>query len=373
MKSSLFTRFMGVIATLLVVCSCQHRPLVDMGNTHYVRVYVQPDIQNVTYGFYDPTLPKPRFRLPNVMRFMLCDPQTGHVVGERYLQNVGRDEKGYYVDGYVIAPAGSYRVMCYNFGTEATQIRHENNYYKVEAYTNRVSDMIATQFPQSKAEFEGQPILYDPDHLFVAQEELIEIPPTPNIDTLYAAKGGYFEARTLVKSYYIQLRIKGVQWVQSSVSLLSGMSPSVWVHNRELNEYDPSILFFELKAGHRSDRIYPQTNAENDFANENGIPNPNADANEPQTATLYTTFNTFGKLPNESSIFRITFEFVRIDGKSQTETMDITPLFRSKEALEHQWLLIDREIVIEKPEPEGGGGFEPGVDEWDDEHIDIIL
>ena len=39
------------------------------------------------------------------------------------------------------------------------------------------------------------------------------------------------------------------------------------------------------------------------------------------------------------------------------------------------WLLLDDEIEIPEPpdEPGSGGGFEPGVDDWDDIETDIII
>lgn len=365
MKGSLqIYNFLLVIVVSLTLGGCKHRELIDIGNTHYVRVYINESIPNVTQGFYDAALDHPKQKLPTVMRVMLCNPQDGRVVSERYLQHSARDSRGYYLDGYVIAPPGNYQLMLYNFGTETTQLHAENNYYKLEGYTYEISDMVASKLPQSKAEFEGQPIVYDPDHLYVQHRENITIKPRGDVDTLYTANGDFFEAETLVKSFYVQVRIKGIQWVKSSVSLLSGMSRKVRLHDGRLNEKEPSILFFEMKAGHRSDVLYSEGEVHR---------NPSVNMNEPQTAVLYSTFNTFGKLPHTTSTFRVTFEFVRVDGKSQVETMDITPLFDTPEAKENQWLLIDKEIEIEKPEPSEGGGFEPGVEDWEDENTDIII
>ena len=38
---------------LLLAASCERRPMVELSNTHYVRVYVSEDIKNVTTGFYN--------------------------------------------------------------------------------------------------------------------------------------------------------------------------------------------------------------------------------------------------------------------------------------------------------------------------------
>lgn len=54
----LFAAAVLLTAALLTV-RCERRPLVDAGNTHYVRVYLDEELKNVTTGFYDPTLENP--------------------------------------------------------------------------------------------------------------------------------------------------------------------------------------------------------------------------------------------------------------------------------------------------------------------------
>lgn len=346
---------MAVVAgMLLLLGGCRHRQLVDMGNTHYVRVYVDEDILNVTKGFYDERLERPFFQLPHIMRVMLCNPHSGQVVAERYLQNCDRDEHGYYLDGYVVAPPGDYDVMIYNFGTETTQLRDDGYYNRIEAYTNPVSDQMLARLPQAGDRYSDRDILYDPDHLFVRSQESVHLAPTSHIDTLRDACGDYFRARTVVKSYFLQVKIRGVEWLRSASGLVSGLAPAVRLCDRKLDGELPSMVCFEMQAGHRGQALR---------AEEEG-----------ERAVLYTTFNTFGKLPEVESEIRITFELLRIDGKSMVVTLDLTPKFDSDEGRLHQWLIINHEIVIPPPDkPEEGGGFNPGVDEWEDVESDIII
>ena len=70
-----------------------------MSNTHYVRVYVNESIQNVTTGFYNEGYTRPEYKSPDVLRVFLADPQTGRVKAERFLRNNDRDENGLYYDG----------------------------------------------------------------------------------------------------------------------------------------------------------------------------------------------------------------------------------------------------------------------------------
>lgn len=56
-----------------------------------------------------------------------------------------------------------------------------------------------------------------------------------------------------------------------------------------------------------------------------------------------------------------------------TTTLDITDKFSEPDAIEHQWLLLDQVLIIPEPENPDGGGFVPGVDDWDDIETDIII
>ena len=373
MKGLLYKVFLAfAVLSALTFTACKHRPLVDMSNAHYVRVYIDEHLKNVTEGFYDEELERPIYQVPTVMRVMLCDPASGRMVAERYLQSKARDGRGYYLDGYIIAAAGDYDLMIYNFGTETTQLKDENNYRNISAYTNPISPMLYTKLPSSKAEFAPEDIRYDPDHLFVHKQERVHIPLKGHVDTLLTEQGDYFTAHSVVKSYYLQIRVRGVEHLRSAVSLLSGMSGSSILCEGRMNPNDPAVIYFEMKSGHRSK--LPLRDPSKD---PGAVTDPNGDVSAPTTevATLYSTFNTFGKIDGVESIYKVTFEFVKTDGSSQTETLVITPLFYTPDAIDHQWILIDHEIEITPPEDPQieGGGFTPGVEDWQDEQTDIII
>ena len=52
-------------------------------------------------------------------------------------------------------------------------------------------------------------------------------------------------------------------------------------------------------------------------------------------------------------------------------TFDISGLFETENAIRHHWLLLDETIKIDPPPT--GGGFDPKVDDWDEEHHDVII
>ena len=64
-------QLLSLVTMAFLLLSCEHRPLHDPYNGHYVRVYIDEHIKNVTYGFYDESREKPVYKRPNVLRIML--------------------------------------------------------------------------------------------------------------------------------------------------------------------------------------------------------------------------------------------------------------------------------------------------------------
>lgn len=341
--------YLLLAAVVLAAGGCVRRPLVEIENMHYVRVYLDERLLNVTTGFYDESRSKPVYRTPDIMRVALFDPASGTVVSERYLRGRGRDERGEYCDGYIAAEPGDYRLLTYNFGTESTILRRENDYAGLEAYTNRIAAHLYNLLPSRADGRADERIVYMPDHLFVAGGEQVHIPYTSHVDTLRSERGErFFTARSLVKSYYMQIRVRGMQYASTAVSLLTGMAGSASVHDRRMCAENPVTLFFEMQ---RSDEK---------IARDDG------------TTVIYTTFNTFGKLPDAENRLEVSFDFITADGRALSATIDITDKFSEPDAVEHQWILLDQ--IIEIPEPtHDGGGFTPGVDDWGEIDTDIII
>ena len=353
------------LTAVLVLASCERRPLEEMSNTHYVRVYVDEHLLNVTEGFYNESNIRPNYHTPQIVRIVLTDPQTGLTRADRYLRNQGDDERGHFYDGYIIADPGEYDLLAYNFDTEATLLENPNNFNAARAYTNEIASHLKTRLASRAGSTVESPlnekIVYDPDHLFVASAKGVNIPYSNRIDTLRTPEGGYFKAESIVKSYYLQVRVKGMRYVSSAVSLLDGMAGSAFITSREMCEDDPVTVYFEMSPG-------AESSAAGVRAVKSGSSDPASDE-----VLLYTTFGTFGNIPSAPNRLEITFDFTTVYGKPYYETFDITDIFATPEALEHQWLLIDEVIEIPEPPKNPGGGFTPGVDEWGDVNTDIII
>ena len=360
-------RLKGIYGAVLVICaillaaSCEKRPLLDISNTHYVKVYVDEELLNVTTGFYEGNYARPNYKSPSIIRVTLTDPETGNVRAERYLRNQGTDANGHYYDGYIIADPGEYKLMAYNFDTEATIIGSSNNHYDINAYTNKIASHLYTKIPsrvKSPGSDEGkggpvESIVYDPDHLFVADCGQVRIPYVEHVDTLRTPEGTpHFNAESIVKSYFMRVKVKGSKYISSAVSLLEGMVGATRLSDRQPYDDKSVTVYIEMQATKDQARL-----AEDE-------------------TYIYTTFGIFGRAEGEKNLLEVTFDFVTTYGVPFSAKFDITDVFETEDAIKHQWLILDQEITIPDPPPgtgSGDGGFKPSVDDWSDIETDIII
>lgn len=357
------SRLIMLISLLLFCLGCEHRPLEDIvpvGNL-FLRVYFDENIRNVTYGFYDETKKRPEYHSPQMMRVVFCDEQSDRVVTERYLSDYGEDERGYYIQGLVAVPDGRYNMIAYNFDTKETRIENENHYSAMRAYTAPLSEsevkrIFSTRSDNGNTE---EVICRQPDHLFVARMEGVEVNTSQEVgppDTIVSELGISPVAESIVKTYYLQFNVKGVEYVRSAVALISGMAGSKIVHNGEMVHDDVASIYFGLNNGKEKNR----TTAD-------GV-------EDAEVAVAYASFNTFGKLPYTEGYIEIVFEFNTIYNTVQTETFRVTDMFETDIVKEKQWIIIDKVIEIVPPEDvEVGGGMAPGVSDWEEIESAIII
>ncbi len=340
------------LVAILALAGCDFRPMEERSNTHYVRIYLNEDIMNITSGFYNPNFYHPPYVRPDIIRVGLFDQETGALVAERYLRNQGDDELGHYYDGYIIAEPGNYNLIAYNFGTESTVIGDEYNCYDMTAYTNEIASNLKSKL-KGKGNTDEIPenLRYDADHLFVARCSGVRVPNTQIIDTLSTPDGDkFFKGESIVKSYYLQIGIKGAQYISSTVSLLSGMASSANMMENETQDASEATLYFDMRTGD-----YPS---------------------DPDMAVVYTTFGTFGKLEDQENHLSISFQFLTTYGALFDVTLDITELFENSNAKDHQWIIIDKVVTIpDPPDPpnDDNSGLAPTVTDWNDVFSDLHI
>ncbi|MCQ2059242.1 MAG: DUF5119 domain-containing protein [Bacteroidaceae bacterium] len=339
-----FRTYFYILAALLII-SCERRALVSVNNQTMIQVKVAAQrISNVNCDIYNSHIPHPKIST-EMMHVVLYDPETDRIVTETYISDTTRDASGQLiVSGYVNATPGEYDVLVYNFDTESTQVRNQNSLNTVEAYTNEVQANIRTRYKSSVNYDEA--ILYEPDHIIVGTELSHIIPYHEDIHVIKT------QALSVVDTYYLQINVSGLEYVSSAQALMGGMSSSNLIGTNTRNVTEPAAVYFEMQKD-----------------NVNG------------KDVICCTFNTFGKIDGIDSDLSVTFDVTTTDGRRVEKTFDITPIFETLDAKEHHWLILDEgyELVIDPPENpggnkvNGGGGFEPVVEDWEEEHAEICL
>lgn len=315
-----------ILAVCLVLCvgSCQRRPFGEPFSKVLLKIDVDLDIEHEQ---------NPVTR-PELMKVCLCDPVTGEVVFYDFLDAEG---------GYISPKPGDYDVIVYNYDSEFAKVRDERNFYTVNGSTDEVSDYVKNQLKPFLAarqqmhmqqRSDAELIVEQPDHLFAGTVKGVHIPQVYEEEVLDMTVG--VDVSTVVETWYVKLsNVKGVENISEIKSLMTGMSESTLLHNRQDSE-NPVTILFDMKAG------------------KDG-------------RSLVGMFRIYGKNPLYDSLLDIDLEITDTGGEEEYFNFDVTDQFDNNK---DHWIIIDEEIVVDKPV---GGGFLPTVDEWENIETDIII
>lgn len=331
----IYLRLTLLLTLLVSLAACERRPLVDPSERVRVRVVINTDsIPNITCGIYNPNIAVPQIS-PDIVRVIFFKPGDGEMVSQSYLFNKGRDKNGReYLEGFVNIDPGTYDMLCYNFDTPQTHIVGDNNWFDIKAYTNQIS---AQRFQRFAMRAGQVPYIYEePDHVVVAREKNIVIPNISEMHTIVT------EAKTVIDSYYIQIRLVNGQKATSAAAVLSDMSPANFLgENTRVNDY--SAVYFDMTRS------------------------SDANSRKANKDVLCAVFNTFGKLPdqashNEKSELFLSFYITTTKGQEIKMTLNMDSVFQTEDAQLRHWLLIDKEVVL----PKDGGAFNPSSENWNE-------
>ncbi len=324
-------------ASIIMFSACDRRPLEDPGDAVSVQVSVDVrTIPNVTTSIYNAKIPVPTIE-PEMMRVLFYNKYTKTIAAESYISDITTDEDGNRcLQGTIGIRPGTYEMLIYNFDTESTQIRNDQSFATIEAFTSPISASLASRF-QSRTN-SNTDILYEPDHLVVARNEAETIPYHEDVHVIRTV------ATTIVETYYLQIKVQGLSYVSGARAILNGMVGTNRFGKNERVTDPPAAIYFTLQ---KSD--------------DNGVD------------VLATIFNTFGRIDNSTNNLSVTFDIRTTDGRTIQRDFDISHLFSTEACIKHHWLLLEETITIDPPTTPNGGGFDPKVDDWEDERHDIDL
>ncbi|MBP5721913.1 MAG: DUF5119 domain-containing protein [Bacteroidales bacterium] len=359
MTKRIFTLLLAVL--VLAGTGCHRRDLEDMVERINLRVDVNiKAVASVTTNVYNEHIPVPDLNT-DMMRVMVYDPKSKNLLTQSFISNKSVSADGDQVlSGELNISYGDYDMLVYNFDTPTTQVTGENSENTILCYTDPLPASVRAHYLGSlrnqnstKANTDDDPyadlaINYEPDHVLVAREENLHVSAHDTVVVIHTT------AKTVVDTYYIQIHVEGMQFASSATALISGLAPSRLMGIGKPVIDKPSAICFDLVKS----------------IDEN-IPGANKDV-------LCATFNTFGKIEDATSDLLVTFNVVDTGGNLQQKMINLDRIFKTEDAIERHWLLIDETWTIvdpgnNKPPSTGGGGFQPTVDDWQEEHGEIEI
>ena len=334
------------LAALLLVCTllagaCQRRPFSSRNTGVNLVLKINTRIVNQV-----------DVALPANMRVGMYNPDNHSL---SYADFVGPE------GGYISPEPGTYDILVYNFETESTILRGEDDFLKAEAYTNEISPYLKGQIrplleqrrklrqerlaasseSETAATDDEERVVYEPDHLFVGRVKGQDIP------RLLLEEGDReivieVEATSIVETWKIEIRgVQGAEYISSISAIISGQAASTYLYSGEDSDESVSVYFTM------------QTNR----------------ARTSDEGMIMGSFNTFGKKPGVESELSLDVSITDSGGNTYDLHYDITSDFQDNP---ERVIVIEDDISIDPPSS-GGGGFDPSVEDWDNVTSDIEL
>ena len=243
-------RFIAVLLCVLtLVTGCQRRPLIEPDHRGVLNVKINySNIPNVTTGIYNDKIAVPEFH-SDVLRVLFYNEAGSRILSEGFLYDKTVDADGNDVmTGNVMLAPGHYRVLAYNFDTPSTLIRGEQSWEGITAYTNEIPES-KYRYVRSGRAVESEYIYYEPDLLFVARDPDLYVPAHSDVMALN------LEANPIIETYYIQIRVKNLQYASSATAVLTGLSSANAIGSNTRQEDKSSALYIEMQKYNRQNKM----------------------------------------------------------------------------------------------------------------------
>lgn len=243
--------------------------------------------------------------------------------------------------GKVKVPPGRYSVVVYNYDTETVQIRGEEAYETIEAFTGHCNGLGIAGTEQ---------LVWGPDLLYVVRIDDLKIENSEEELQLN------WKPKLVVKTYSFKLKVQGLEYVSSIVGSIEGMS-SCYDLGLGCGKAGDSPIYFAVRGS------------------------------AGEVTGSFTVFGTSeGVISRAGNAIKLTLAFVKTDNKVQKMEVDITEVIANSESggsggdddgdepFKEIELPVEDEVKVDKPDSSGGGdgGFDGNVDGWGDDE-EVIL
>ncbi len=334
-----------VMTVLIALSGCQRIPLYEASTRVCLHIEhklgIDHDIEMSTPTTFDKEYTKKiTGQKPEYVEVLFYDPETHLLIKSHILKADG---------GLIDLPVGDYDMVIYNFGTESTQTANTHHRFEAEAYTTDITKQLASKLQWFKSPgdttksetrgYEDDPIIHEPDHLYVANEERIHV---PSFQVQQEDIHLYATASTITEVYSLEvIGVKGTENIEKVEAFITGQVKSNYFGMPKAST-DPATLYTDMRV-------------------------------DTENSRLYSVFGTFGKQPGEDNHIYLDITVRDSGGGQYRFIFDVTDQFDDLDNHNNK-LIIDATDVIDIPEAKyGGGGLAPSVDPWEDEIIDIPL
>lgn len=312
-------------AVLLITAACQRKDLLDPHNHYNLLINASFDqhaldqlISNKSDGYSKPGEPK----------------TTKYVLYEKNSQKAAYRGSFDGLRGGVYVEEGIYDLLVYTSdfnALDANFFRGMDNWRTAETYTRQTPMEEAT--PRTDV---TEMYMVEPDPTFsVVKEDII---------ILNGYEDHEIEVELIQKSfkYYLTIRASGLQNIHTATMHISGMYTSAFLSNEDhrMNEAGVQSLDMDIRRYDMEDAL--------------------------GRGELYGEFWAFGPNQREDISNSITLYFINGD-VIMMKLKDLTPQIKTlKKGGE---IIVEEFLEIKGP----AGGFQPGVGDWNDTNVDIIL
>ncbi len=306
-KYGLFLLLLCMVASL---SGCSFRDMLD--NYPVSGVQIKLDWTGVTD------------KLPETMRVIFYPKDAVGRKVDDYLSSAG---------GEVEVLPGSYAVVIYNFNTESIQIRGEESYETIEAFTGHCTGLNTSE-----------DMVWSPDPLYVVALDDVEIEKS---DVPLQME---FKPEAVVTNYSFDIKVEGFDRVSDVICNVGGLSGSYFLGKRTCGLCEAPICVDtkrdgDVLWGYFSHFVLPKA--------------AKTRANVPMMLTLIL-------IKRDNTLQEVKVDVTTLIEEPSTGGDDIKP----DSEVHIEVPVPDGEIVVDELEPgidEGGGGIGGDVNDWDDE------
>ena len=312
-----------LLSSLLVLNGCSRRDILDDYPVSGVEISLDWD------GVTD--------KLPEGIRVIFYPIDGEGKKVDRYLSIRGGEMK---------VPPGRYSVVAYNYNTESVRFRRDESYETIEAYAEHCNEVGIPGIEN---------MVQSPDSLYVLNIDELKIKKSEEVLHLD------WKLESVVKKFSFVLEVKGLEYVTSIIGCVNGLSDCYRI-GKGYGASSSQPIYFEVKK--EVNKVVGYFTAFKP-AKEMSVP---------------TRISGSGNVASRGiGNVQLILKFIRTDNTVQEAAIEVTEIIETLqdtgtgedgklEPPPEIELPPDDKIEVEKPEtppnPDGGGGFEGGVDDW---------